>query len=132
MKNIIIYVIALPVLTLIDLVWLGVISKKLYANYLGPIMRSDIVWPAVILFYLFYAFGLLYFVINPAIRADSWMMALGNGTLFGFMAYMTYDLTNWAVLKGFAWQIVPIDIIWGAILSGVVSVIVFFIVKAIY
>lgn len=131
MKIIITYVLTLPILFLIDLFWLGVISKKIYAQYLGPLMRDPIVLPAAILFYLFYTAGLVYFAIMPAVSANSWMLALGNGALFGFMCYMTYDLTNWAVLKNWAWQIVPIDIVWGALLSGVVAVIVFFITKAI-
>jgi len=130
MKTLLMYIVTLPLLFLIDLFWLGVISKKIYAQYLGPIMRDPIVFPAAILFYLFYGAGLMYFAIMPAVAADSWMLALGNGALFGFMCYMTYDLTNWAVLKNWAWQIVPIDIVWGTILSGAVAVIVFFITKA--
>ncbi len=131
MKIFITYIITAPILLVLDLFWLGVISKKFYAAYLGPIMRSTVVFPAVILFYLFYAAGLLYFAIFPALQSNSWMLALGNGAAIGFMAYMTYDLTNWAILKNFAWQIVPVDIIWGTILSGAVATIVFFIAKAI-
>ena len=131
MKTLLTYVITAPVLFIIDLVWLGVISKSLYAKYLGPIMRESFNMPAAILFYICYTIGLVYFAITPALDNGSWVTAFGNGAMLGFIAYMTYDLTNLAVLKNFAWQIVPIDILWGTILSGAVSTIVFFIIKAI-
>jgi uncharacterized membrane protein len=131
MKIIILYVLTLPTLFLIDLVWLGVIAKKFYATYLGPIMREPLVWPAIIAFYVIYTVGLLYFAIIPGAKAGSWHLALMNGALFGLFAYMTYDLTNLATLKGFAWQVVGPDIIWGAVLSGLVAVIGFAIAHAI-
>ena len=39
--------------------------------------------------------------------------------LFGFLAYVTYELTNLATLKGWSAQIAMMDIAWGAALSGV-------------
>ena len=130
MKTITMYLAVLPVMAVLDLFWLGVVSKKVYAGYLGPLMRSDVVWPAAIVFYFAYAAGLVYFAVNPGIQANSWNLALLNGALYGLMCYMTYDLTNWAVLKGWPWQIVPIDIIWGTVLSAIVAVVAFFITKA--
>ncbi len=108
---------------LIDLVWLGVIAKQLYGRYIGSLMVDPIVWPAAIIFYILYIAGLVYFAIIPAIHAESWMVALTRGALFGFMCYMTYDLTNMAVLRGWSWQVVGIDILWGAVLSGAVALI---------
>ena len=40
---------------------------------------------------------------------------------FGFFAYATYDLTNWATLKDWPSTIVFIDLAWGTILSGTVA-----------
>ncbi|MBN2236236.1 MAG: DUF2177 family protein, partial [Bacteroidales bacterium] len=49
--------------------------------------------------------------------------------LFGIFTYATYDLTNLATLKGWPIQIVLIDIIWGAVLTSVVSLAGFYITK---
>ncbi len=48
-------------------------------------------------------------------------MALTNGALFGFFCYATFELTALAVLKDWPIGIVAIDIIWGIILTAVVS-----------
>jgi uncharacterized membrane protein len=71
MKTLLLYIITTPLFFLIDLVWLGVISKKFYATYLGTIMRDTVVIPAVFLFYIFYGIGLLYFAVMPALASGS-------------------------------------------------------------
>jgi uncharacterized membrane protein len=55
--------------------------------------------------------------------------AVTLGALFGFFTYATYDLTNLATLKGWPVTIVFIDIVWGSILTGIVSTAGFYIVK---
>jgi uncharacterized membrane protein len=45
------------------------------------------------------------------------------------IAYATYDLTNFATLKGFPLNIVFIDLAWGAVLTAIVSLAGFYIVK---
>ena len=60
----------------------------------------------------------------PGLKASSAVLALGQGALFGLMAYATYDLTNLAVLNGFTLRIALIDLAWGTVLSGVTAWIV--------
>ena len=43
------------------------------------------------------------------------------GALFGLVAYGTYDLTNLATIKNWSLKVTIIDLIWGAILTSVVS-----------
>jgi uncharacterized membrane protein len=45
------------------------------------------------------------------------------GALFGLVAYATYDLTNHATLRDWPLVVTLIDMIWGAFLTGVSSVI---------
>ena len=73
------------------------------------------------MFYILFIIGLLIFVIEPAILAKDPKKALIMGSLFGFFTYMTYELTNWAVIKNWPAAIVPIDILWGIVLSASVS-----------
>jgi uncharacterized membrane protein len=63
----------------------------------------------------------LFFAIYPAVEKASVWQAIIYGILFGFFTYSTYDLTNYATLKGWPLNIVFIDIAWGSVLSGLVS-----------
>lgn len=119
------YLIALPIFFLFDILWIGVIAKNFYANQIGWLMRSPVNWTAAILFYLLFIFGLVTFVVAPAVEKGSWSHALLFGALFGLVTYATYDLTNLAVLKDWPITMTVVDMIWGALLGGGVSVLAF-------
>lgn len=123
------YLITLVVFFTIDIIWLGVISKKLYRDELGYIMSDKPNWIAAIIFYLIFILGVVFFVISPAVEKDSWTYALFVGMFFGFITYATYDLTNLATLKDWPLKITIIDLLWGTSLGGMVSTITFFILK---
>ena len=36
----------------IDLLWLGIIAKKIYQNQIGHLLKTDVNWVAAIIFYL--------------------------------------------------------------------------------
>jgi len=55
------------------------------------------------------------------LQDGSILKAVVNGALIGFLAYMTYELTNHAVIAGWPWQIVIVDIIWGTALGALVG-----------
>jgi hypothetical protein len=46
---------------------------------------------------------------------------LRRGAALGLVTYATYDLTNWAVLKGWPVLLVPVDVGWGIALTAVVA-----------
>lgn len=126
MNVIITYGIATVTFFAIDMVWLGLIAKNLYRNKLGHLMAENVVWPAAIIFYLVYIAGIVYFAINPALKAGNWQLALLNGGLLGGLCYATYDLTNMATLTKWPWEIVVVDILWGIFLTATVSVVTYF------
>jgi uncharacterized membrane protein len=125
------WVIALVAFTAIDMVWLGFVANNLYKKYLGFIMRPSPNWFVAIIFYLLYLTGVVFFVINPALSKQSWKYALFAGMFFGLVTYATYDLTNLATLKDWPPFITVIDLIWGATLGGLVSVVTYLIVSRI-
>jgi uncharacterized membrane protein len=47
--------------------------------------------------------------------------AAKRGAGVGWLAYATYELTNWAVIEGWPASIVAIDIIWGVVLTSLVA-----------
>lgn len=121
------YLIALPVFFLIDMVWLALVAKNFYREQIGFLMKPNINWWAAIIFYLLFIAGLIIFVISPAISKHSWLHALLYGALFGLITYATYDLTNLATLKDWPLLVTIVDLIWGCVLAASVSAITYFI-----
>ncbi len=123
------YTISFLIFFLIDMAWLGLIAKNIYQKYIGHLMKANPNWIAAIFFYLFFIFGMIIFVIYPAIKNNSWAYAFMYGAMFGFFTYMTFNLTNLSVLQGWKWQVAIIDISWGIVISSSVSLISYFIYK---
>jgi uncharacterized membrane protein len=121
LKNLAIYASFLFTLIAIDLVWLLGIAKNLYRDQMGDLMASEPKLIAGLAFYLLYALGVCIFVIIPALSKQSWIYALQYGALFGLFCYMTYDLTNLAVIRNFPTQLALIDIAWGSFVTAVCS-----------
>lgn len=117
-KYLIAAVLTLVVMVPLDLLWLGVIAKNFYFSRLGELMLPTPRLDVAIAFYVIYAIGLTVFAVSPALRDGSWSTALLYGAMFGFFAYATYDLTNWATLRNWPVAVVFVDIAWGAVVSG--------------
>jgi uncharacterized membrane protein len=116
------YCIALPIFFGLDMVWLGVAAKNFYTKQIGSLMAPKVNWTAAILFYLLFLVGLVAFVIAPAVEKGSLVRALSFGALFGLITYATYDLTNLATLKDWPLVLTVVDLTWGMVLAGSVSV----------
>lgn len=123
------YLLTFIVFLLVDMLWLGIIAKKLYQKYLGDFLSDKVNWTAAFAFYFIYVAGISIFAIYPAVNKGSVFNAVLMGALFGIFTYATYDLTNLATLKDWPLPIVFIDIIWGAVLSAIVSFSGYYIVK---
>lgn len=129
LKIFISYLLTVIVFFAIDLVWLGLIAKNIYQKYLGELLSERVNWSAAIIFYLIFIVGIFIFVIIPSVEKQSLLRAVILGAVFGFITYATYDLTNYATLKGFPLTIVFIDLAWGAVLTSMVSVAGYFIMQ---
>ena len=128
-KLLISYALTFAVFLLIDMAWLGFIAKGLYKKYLSGFLSEQVNWTAAIVFYLLFVVGVFIFAIMPSVEKGSVVSAMVLGALFGFFTYATYDLTNLATLKNWPLTIVFIDILWGSVLTGIVSTAGFYIVK---
>ncbi len=114
------YAISVPIFFAIDMVWLGFVASTFYKNQLGHLL-GPVNWPVAISFYLLFLVGLLIFAIAPALAGRGLMHAILFGALFGFFTYATYDLTNWATLRDWPWQVALVDMLWGTVLSATVA-----------
>lgn len=115
------YLIAFAVFFCIDMVWLGFVAKGFYRRHLGHLLSPKVNWMAAILFYLLFIFGLLVFIVRPAVLAGAPGRAFLLGALFGLIAYATYDLTNLATVKDWPLLVTVVDLVWGTVLGGSVS-----------
>lgn len=103
---------------MLDFVWLGSVAKSFYRGQIGELLLPQFNIPVAIGFYLVYIIGIIVFAVAPALAADSWKHALLYGALFGFFAYVTYDMTNLATLKHWTPAVVFVDVLWGTILTA--------------
>lgn len=106
---------------LVDSVWLRTMSEKLYKVEIGELLADRFRLGPAIVFYLLYILGMMIFAVGPALQNGNWKTALCYGAAFGFMAYMTYDLTNFATLKVWSLKVTILDIVWGTVLTGLAS-----------
>ncbi len=123
----VLYLCSLVIFFAIDLVWLGIISKKFYKRQLGHFLRPKVSWPPAIIFYLLFVAGILIFAVVPGLTAGSWPQTALMGALFGLFCYATYDLSNLATLKNWPIIVTIVDIVWGTAISTMVAVITYFI-----
>ena len=119
------YGIALVVFFAVDMLWLGVIARRLYNEHLGHLLKTNVNWTAAIIFYLIFIAGVVTFVLWPAWHDGSFMKALLLGGFFGFIAYATYDLTNLATMKDWPLFITIVDLAWGTALGALTASISF-------
>ena len=126
------YLIILAIFIIFDFLWLGLIAKETYRKYLGFLMRDKPYYFAAVVFYVIFAFGLMMFVINPAISKQSVIHALKWGALFGLVTYATYDLTNLATLKDWPIELTAIDLLWGTAVSALTSLLSYISINAIW
>ena len=102
----------------IDFVWLTTIAQRFYQSQIGPLLLEEFRMGVAAGFYLFYIAGIIFFAVNPALKAESLAVAALYGALFGFFCYATYDFTNLATLKGYTTTVALVDLAWGTVLTG--------------
>jgi len=115
------YVTVLIVMAVGDALWLSYFAKAVFRPTLGSILLDDPRWIFAIAFYLVFAAGVIVFPIGAGLRAGSLLTALAYGAFFGFLAYMTYDLTNMATIKAWTLRLALMDMAWGTVLTAIAA-----------
>ncbi len=115
---------------LLDMLWLGLIAKNIYAENIGILLRKSAegmapIWPAAVVVYVCITLGILCFVLPLA--HGNYMQALARGVMLGLVTYGIYDFTNYSILANWPWKITLIDFIWGMVLCGLSSLFAVFI-----
>ncbi len=116
------YVLVLLLLLGLDAVWLLTMVNRLYKPELGSLLADGFRPVPAGIFYVIYAVGVVGLVLAPALKSGQWQDALWRGALFGLCAYATYNLTNLATLRNWSLNVTLADMVWGAVLTGLASV----------
>ena len=118
MIHVLLYIVTASVFLALDVVMLKKVMYPLFSSNIGPMMLEDLRMGPAAVFYLFYVAGVIWFVSIPALNVGSIAQAFFAGAVLGALAYGTYEFTNFATLKGWTAQMVMVDVIWGAVLTG--------------
>lgn len=121
--------VACVVMGVLDFIWLGYISKKLYQKEIGKLLLGKPNMVPAVIFYLIYIAGVVLFVTSPALNNGSLEYAIFYGFAFGLVAYATYDLTSLAAIRGFSKKVAVIDIVWGALITMTASTVTYLLVN---
>ena len=120
------YAATAALILVMDFLWLVVIAKSFYRDSIGHLMADAPNLMVTGVFYLLYPLGIMLFAVVPVMWSGGlgastplpWSRVLLAGALFGFFAYATYDLSNWATLRDWPWKLALVDIAWGTLLSA--------------
>lgn len=123
------YLLGLIVFLGIDAVWLTTMNQRFYGKYLSHLMTDKPNLTVALVFYLINILGMVFLVINPAIKEQSLSRLIWGAALYGLCTYATYDLTNMATLKNWPIVVTVVDLVWGVTLSTVVCVVVYLLRK---
>ncbi len=102
-----------------DALMLPNVIKPLFEQHLGDAMLDDIRVVPATLFYVIYMAGVIWFAGWPALRDGAPSTALLNGAILGFVAYGTYELVSWTVMRDWHPSMVAVDMAWGTVLTAV-------------
>jgi uncharacterized membrane protein len=105
---------------IIDAIWLKTMNP-FYRRQIGELMADKPNLGYAVVFYVIYIAGIVFFALRPTLDGGSWPSAAGYGAALGVFAYATYDLTNAATLKTWPWQLIVVDILWGAALTALAT-----------
>ena len=118
-----VYLLLLPVLFILDFLWLGVLMSGFYKKELGPFLRlsgdalAPIPWAAIVV-YLAIPLGVVLFALPRVSRENLLTSSLFWGFMYGVILYAVYDMTNYSLLKGWPLKVSLIDICWGGVLNA--------------
>lgn len=115
------YIASIVTFLVVDAIWIALVVRSYYESQIGSLLRDTPDFIAALVFYLAYAFAVVVLAVKPALTSKRLVDALMLGALLGAIAYGTFTITNYAVLKDWTIGLVVSDIAWGTFLTAVVA-----------
>ncbi len=117
---------ALVAYLILDGIWLGLIARDSYQSAMQGMLRTEYPIAPWVIFYVLYAFAIAHLVVVPNLNASSVTAVLFSGFILGLAAYGAYNLTNYAILKGWPLSITLKDLAWGSVAGAAGSTIAWY------
>lgn len=107
------------IMVVVDAMYLSGFAN-FYKNVIMSVQSSPLKmnYLAASLCYLVLVFGLYYFIVS---RKETIL----NAMLLGWVVYFVYEFTNKAILNKWSWMAVLIDGVWGGLLFGLTTLLVY-------
>ena len=115
------YIASIVTFLVVDAIWIALVVRSYYESQIGSLLRETPDFIAALVFYLAYSFAVVVLAVRPALSSKRLVDALMLGALLGAIAYGTFTITNYAVLKDWTIGLVVSDIAWGTFLTAVVA-----------
>ena len=94
------YISGILTLLILDAVMIWFVILPTFKKYIPTYLNTDMNFVAAVAFYLLYILVLFVLIILPGYENKlSLLQVVGKSALFGFGAYMTYELTSMSVMK---------------------------------
>ena len=97
------------------------IMQPLFKKHIGFLMKEDTNFSIAAIFYFVYVAGVFWFASRAGIKSESYFVAVFSGAFLGLLAFGTYEITNFVILKGWKIELVIIDTLWGIVITGSMS-----------
>ena len=118
MSIIISYISMLIFFIVAEIIVLSNIMQPLFKKHIGFLMKEETNFSIAAIFYLVYVAGVFWFATRAGIKSESSLVAIFSGAFLGLLAFGTYEITNYVILKDWKISLVLIDTLWGIIITS--------------
>ena len=119
MTPLILFAVSAVIFLILDALMLTFVMRPLFETYLKDLMLADLRLIPAAVFYLGYVAGLTYLVSWPALKTGAPVII--PAAVVGAMAYGTYELTSYTIMKAWHPTLVMVDMTWGTIATALVA-----------
>jgi uncharacterized membrane protein len=103
-----------------DALMLPFVMRPLFKGALGDAMLDELRLAPAALFYVIHIAGLVWFAGRAAVASGP--IASGrDGAILGLVAYSCYEMTSFTIMRDWRIDLVIVDTLWGAVLSGLAA-----------
>ena len=123
MSIIITYFSMLVFFVIAEIVVLTNIMQPLFKKHIGFLMNEETNFSIAAIFYLIYVAGVFWFATRAGIKSESILITILSGAFLGLLAFGTYEITNYVILKDWNINLVIVDTLWGIIITSLMALV---------
>ena len=97
------------------------IMQPLFKKHIGFLMNEETNFSIAAIFYLIYVAGVFWFATRAGIKSESILITILSGAFLGLLAFGTYEITNYVILKDWNINLVIVDTLWGIIITALMA-----------